>query len=144
MYSQQSNTATCLKKLAAAIFGLNALDMSPSTSSIIWSAGLRINMAKELIQRWRSRSFTGINDRQKVLLKVNGGPRCVFNTKLIPFFINVCLLFFSYLLLLSVGQTQPSRWLKEILGYGLWQRLWKSFMGSAISLLVQLPQRQCL
>jgi hypothetical protein len=76
MDSQRSNTATRLRKLAAAIFGVNALDLSPSTtrqekfrSMIGWTMnqhgrGSYSALKVEILHR----DYSGVYDRQKVFL----------------------------------------------------------------------------
>ena len=76
MDSQQSNTATCLRKFAAVIFCVNTLDMSPSTtrqekfhSMIGWTTnqhgwGSYSSLKVEILHK----DYNGVFDRQKVFL----------------------------------------------------------------------------
>ena len=76
MDSQRSNTATRLRKIAATIFGVNALDMSPSTTRqekfrtmIGWTTnqhgrGSYSQLKVEILHR----DYSGVYDRQKVFL----------------------------------------------------------------------------
>ena len=76
MDSQRSNTATRLRKIAATIFGVNALDMSPSTTRqekfhvmIGWTinqpdCGSYSTLKVEILHR----DYSGVYDRQKVFL----------------------------------------------------------------------------
>jgi len=76
MDSQRSNTATRLRKHAATIFGVNALDMSPSTTRqekfrnmIGWTTnqhgqGLYSILNVEILHR----DYSGVYNRTKVFL----------------------------------------------------------------------------
>jgi hypothetical protein len=76
MDSQRSNTATRLREIAATIFGVNALDMSPSTTRqekfrvmIGWTTnqhgqGSYSALKVEILHR----DYSGVYDRQKVFL----------------------------------------------------------------------------
>jgi hypothetical protein len=76
MDSQRSNTATRLRKVAATIFGVNALDMSPSTTRqekfrnlIGWTTnehgrGSYSALRVEILHR----DYSGVYDRQKAFL----------------------------------------------------------------------------
>jgi len=78
MDSQRSNTATRLRKLAATIFGVNALDMNPSTTRqekfrnmIGWTTnehgrGSYSALKVEILHR----DYSGVYDRQKVFLNL--------------------------------------------------------------------------
>lgn len=89
MDSQRSNTATRLRKVAAAIFGVNALDMSPSITrqekfcNMIGRTtnqhgrGTYSALKVEILHR----DYSGVYDRQKVFLNTRLMAVCVFNTK---------------------------------------------------------------
>ena len=147
MDSQRSNTATRLRKLAATIFSVNALDMTPSTSRqekfrhmIGWTTnehgrGSYSPLRVEILHK----NYNGVYDREKIFL--NSSLMAV-RVLLDQFNLSSSITFYSCLLLLSVDRLRQSRWWKETLGYALWQRLWKSSMASATLLQVRLPQRQ--
>jgi hypothetical protein len=82
MDSQRSNTATRLRKLAATIFGVNALDMTPSTSRqekfrhmIGWTTnehgrGSYSPLKVEILHK----NYSGVYDRENIFESTfNGG-----------------------------------------------------------------------
>ena len=85
MDSQRSNTATRLRKLASAIFGVDTLNMSPSTTRqekfrnmIGWTMnehgrGSYSSLKVEILHK----DYNGVFDRQKVFLNVRLMAVCI-------------------------------------------------------------------
>lgn len=158
MDSQRSNTSTRLRKHAATVFSVNALDMSPSTTR---QEKFRDMIGCQLDHQstWPRIVFPiegrnpaqglqrGVRQNEGVFeYKVNGSAcsTWMFNTERIQFsFVYSLNIFFSFSFLLFVGRTRLLRWSKEISGYAQWLKPWKWFTGSATLLLVQLPRRLC-
>lgn len=87
MDSQRSNTATQLRKLAATIFGVNALEMTPSTSRqekfrhmIGWTTnehgwGSYSALKVEILHK----NFNGVYDREKIFLNTSLMAVCIIS-----------------------------------------------------------------